>query len=41
MVVGGEMVAGVEHGFDKKPGKYPRERDLMYSRAVEQIRTMV
>ena len=39
--VGGRMIEGVGHGFDKKPGKYPEKRDGMYREAVEQIRMMI
>jgi acetyl esterase/lipase len=40
-IVGGKMIANVGHGFDKRVGKYPEERDSMYREAVKQIKTMV
>jgi acetyl esterase/lipase len=40
-IVGGEMIANVVHGFDKRAGRYPEERDSMYREAVKQIKTMV
>lgn len=39
--VGGGMIAAVSHGFDKKPGKHPHERAIMYGDAIEQIKTML
>ena len=40
-IIGGEMIANKGHAFDKKPGKYPEERDGMYREAIKQIKTMV
>ena len=40
-IVGGEMIANVGHGFDKRARKYPEERHSMYREAVKQIKTMV
>ena len=42
-VVGGRMVSGVPHGFDKKPdmGKPSPKRDEMYQDAVEEMEKML
>lgn len=40
-VLGGRMIMGMKHGFDKQPGKHVEARDHMYSEAIKQIRTMV
>ena len=39
--VGGRVMEDMPHGFDKLVGKYPKERDIMYHEAVEQIRSMI
>ena len=39
--VGGSMIKGVPHGFDKRPGKFVEEREEMYGEAVGFIRGMV
>jgi putative ergosteryl-3beta-O-L-aspartate hydrolase len=39
--VGGEMVSDVQHGFDKKPGNRPAQRDQMYRQAIKLIKGMM